>query len=144
TVVRDTLRTTRGCDSIYKVAAITIQNISPVTQAASYFGCNNNGKASSTDTSSTVVRDTLRTTRGCDSIYKVATITIQNISPVTQAASYFGCNSYVYNGTTYTSSTVVRDTLRTTRGCDSIYKVAAITIENISPVTQAASYFGCN
>src|SRR5207248_551133 len=136
------LRTTRGCDSIYKIAAITIQNISPVTQNSSYFGCNSYVYNGTTYTSSTTVRDTLRTTRGCDSIYKVAAITIQNISPVTQNSSYFGSNSYVYNGTTYTSSKALTNSLRTTRGCDSIYKIAAITIQNISPVTQNSSYFG--
>ena len=46
------------------------------------------------------------------------------------ASSLFGCNSIVYNGITYTSSTVKRDTTKSIGGCDSIYKVATIIVSS--------------
>ncbi len=138
TTVKDTLKTTLGCDSIYKVANITVQNIIATTQTQTLFGCNSVVYNSKTYTTSTTVKDTLRTTLGCDSIYKVANIAVQTISATTQTSNINGCNSVVYNGKTYTASTTVNDTLKTTLGCDSIYIVANITVTP-SPVISSVT-----
>ena len=50
-----------------------------------------------------------------------------------------GCGSVIYNGNTYTSSTIKHDTLKTTLGCDSIYRVANITVKEISASYHAAT-----
>ena len=66
-----------------------------------------------------------------------------------------GCGSVVYNGTTYTSSTIINDTIKSYQGCDSIYNIVTInittaltpsvslsstsTVANGSPVTFTAS-----
>jgi hypothetical protein len=110
------------------------------TQNLSFTGCNSYTYNGVTYTSSTIKRDTIRTSKGCDSIYKNATITVKTITPTVRNLSFSGCNSYEYSGTTYTSSTIKRDTIRTNQGCDSIYRVADITITTpVSPSNSISS-----
>ena len=143
-IVRDTLKSVQGCDSIYNVATITITPITPTTITSSLTGCNSVVYNGVTYTSSTIKRDTTKSVGGCDSLYKVATITITPIVAVTKPVSYASCSSVVYKAKTYTSSTVVRDTLKSVQGCDSIYNVATITITPITPTTITSSLSGCN
>lgn len=142
TVVHDTVRTAKGCDSIYNVVTITIAKITPVIKTATLTGCNSVVFLGKTYTASTTVKDTIRSVQGCDSIYNTETITITKITPVTKTTTYTGCNSVVYSGKTYTASTTIRDTVRSAGGCDSVYNVVAITIK-ITPVTKTATYAAC-
>ncbi|RYZ40707.1 MAG: gliding motility-associated C-terminal domain-containing protein, partial [Sphingobacteriales bacterium] len=47
---------------------------------------------------------------------------------VTHTVDTVGCQSVVYLGQTYTSSRVLRDTIRNGNGCDSVYNVTNITV----------------
>ena len=144
TIVKDTVRSYQGCDSIYNTATITITPITPVIKPVQFSGCNSVVYHGKTYTSSTIIKDTIRSYQGCDSIYDVATITIKPITPFTKSIKYSGCNSVVYNGKTYTISTVIRDTVRSYQGCDSIYNLTTITITPITPVIKPVEYSGCN
>ena len=144
TIVKDTIKSTLGCDSVYKTTTITVYNLVPVTNNVSLSGCNSIVYNGTTYTSSTVKRDTIRGAYGCDSIYKVATITVTKITASSQALQFSGCNKVVYNGITYTNSTIVKDTIKSIQGCDSIYKTATITVSKITPTTQNISFSGCN
>ena len=144
TVIRDTVRSYQGCDSIYNLTTITITPITPVIKPVEYSGCNSVVYHGKTYTATTIVKDTISSYQGCDSIYDVATISIKSITPATKSLKYIGCNSVTYNGTTYTSSTIVKDTVRSYQGCDSIYNVATITITPITPLTKSIKYTGCN
>ncbi|HEX8332367.1 MAG TPA: gliding motility-associated C-terminal domain-containing protein, partial [Segetibacter sp.] len=104
------------------------QTNTAVTQSSSLFGCKSVSYNGVTYTSSTVVRDTIRTSQNCDSIYRIANITVQNTTPITRTATVNGCDSVVFNSITYRTSTVIRDTLRTTIGCDSVYVVTNINV----------------
>ena len=53
-------------------------------------------------------------------------------NPVTKYSSLKGCYSVLYNGVTYTNSTVKTDTIKSVQGCDSIYNVISINIKNTS------------
>ncbi len=143
TVVRDTVKSYKGCDSIFNVVNITVNKITPVTSNLSYSGCNSVVYKTKTYTTSTLVRDTVKSFQGCDSIYNVVTITVNKITPATNNLSVSGCNSVVYNTKTYTSSTVVRDTIKSYQGCDSIYKVATITVNKITVTNTSQSFNGC-
>ncbi|MFY7965053.1 MAG: hypothetical protein ACOVO1_09170, partial [Chitinophagaceae bacterium] len=55
-------------------------------------------------------------------------ITINPLTPITKNTSASGCGSVVYKTITYTASTVLRDTVKSFQGCDSIYNVATITV----------------
>ena len=112
-----------------------------ITRNVSFTGCKAVVYKSITYTVSTIVRDTVRTVLGCDSIYNVATISVVPIVPVVNNTYYYGCDSVVYKSIKYYSSTVLRDTVRNSQGCDSIYNVANITITQpvVPTVTVTAS-----
>ena len=114
---------------MYNVTNIIVNKSNPVTTNYYLKGCNSVLFNNKTYTTSTIVRDTVRTSQGCDSIYNVTTININKITPVLNTLNLSGCNSYIYKNVTYTSSAVVKDTIRTSQGCDSIYTVANITVK---------------
>ena len=102
-----------------------------------YTGCSNVIYKGITYTSSTIVRDTVISAQGCDSVYNVATITITPIIAVTNNTSQSGCSSVIYNGVTYNSSTVITDTVKSVNSCDSVYNVVTITVT--TPITPSVS-----
>ena len=61
--------------------------------------------------------DTQLGSNGCDSISEI-NLNLSNSSVST--TTLFGCNSLDYDGQTYFSDTIVRDTFQTIGGCDSI------------------------
>lgn len=87
-----------------------------------------------------VYHDTLTTVALCDSFVH---LTLALISPVQVSDIITGCNAVVYNGNTYTSSTIVNDTIDSDLGCDSVYKNTVINIENLVPVLQKDTVSGC-
>ena len=90
-----------------------------------------------------IYRDTLRSANGCDTLIRIRVVETTTLFPVTRLCYYSGCNSFTYNGTTYTADTVVMDTLRSVYGCDSIYLKNIITIGNIVAITQTDSVRTC-
>jgi len=144
TVLNKTLKSYQGCDSVYVVVNIVVTPIVPVTQTTSLSGCNNVMYNGTNYTSSTVLNQTIKSYQGCDSIYKVVNIVVTPIVPVTQTSTFSGCNSVTYNGTTYNSSTVLNQTLKSVQGCDSVYLVTNINVTPIVAVTQATNFTGCN
>ena len=54
------------------------------------------------------------------------------------------CNAVVYKGISYTSSTVISDTVKSLQGCDSIYNVATITITPIIPAISSVDLNSCD
>ena len=127
----DTLKTSLGCDSLLRTTHLTILNITPTTVRDTLTGCNKVVFNGTTYTASTVIKDTVQTAFGCDSIYNIHNIIIK-INAVTQTNSFTSCSSIFYNGHNYTSSATVSDTIRNAAGCDSIYKVTNIIIQNNS------------
>jgi len=69
-------------------------------------------------------------TFGFDSVTISYTSSASGCNPVTKNTTINGCLSVLYNGITYTSSTVKTDTLKSTQGCDSIYNVVTINVKN--------------
>jgi alpha-tubulin suppressor-like RCC1 family protein len=51
----------------------------------------------------------------------------------------FGCNSLVYNGNTYSSSTIKIDTLKTSLGCDSVYRIINLIVKTSTSSTSNLS-----
>ena len=130
TVVRDTVKSYKGCDSVYNIANITVKVITPKTNTTNLSGCNSVTYKTKVYTTSTIVRDTVKSYQGCDSVYNIANITVKLITPTTNTTNLSGCNSVTYKTKVYTTSTIVRDTVRTTQGCDSIYSIIQISILN--------------
>jgi surface protein len=113
------------CDSLFTL----VLNV-PIatTNNFTHSGCNSVVYNENIYTSSTTIIDTLKSFEGCDSMYNVHSIVVKAISATTNNFTQSGCNSVVYNGNNYTSSTTVIDTLKSFEGCDSMYNVHTINI----------------
>ena len=68
---------------------------------------------------------------GCDSVATLI-LYVSVVAPTTDTIPIAGCGSVVYNGKTYTSNTVLHDTVRTSGGCDSLYTIITITLNSSS------------
>ena len=143
-LLRDTVIGYSGCDSIYNVATITVNKITPVTRNTNLTGCKSVVYNTKTYTTSTVISDTVKSFQGCDSIYNNVYIIVSNITPSSNTINLSGCYSIVYKTKTYTASTVLSDTTRSVYGCDSLYNTVNITVYKITPVTNTNTISGCN
>lgn len=81
------------------------------------------------------------TTIGCDSTVKLNLTVLQ---PTTATLSVTGCDLVSFNSRSYTSSQVLRDTLRYVYGCDSVYRTINITVHktNLLQVTRDTASCG--
>ncbi len=82
--------------------------------------------------------DTIPNAASCDSIITL-TLTINNST--SSSFSHTACNSYTFNGTTYTSSGVYVDTIPNAAACDSIITLT-LTINNST--SSSFSHTACN
>src|SRR5205085_12355490 len=98
-------------------------------------------------TSSIVVKDTVKSAApfNCDSIYNSHYINIRNITPVVKSDTVNSCGGYSYNGTLYTTSTLIKDTVKSAAPfrCDSIYNNHYINIKDITPVAKNDTINSC-
>lgn len=129
-----------GCDSITTLN-LTVQ--SPVVVAASVSGCGQAVFEGNTYAASQILKDTLNSVAGCDSAYRTITINVYPKNPVTTDKDTFGCGSLLFEGNTYTQSSVVTDTVFSVHGCDSIYKITHITIYPNDPAPLVIDTAGC-
>ena len=144
TIHTDTIKSIQGCDSVYSVATISVTKITPTTINVARSGCNSVLYNGITYKISTIHTDTIKSMQGCDSVYTVATITVTKITPITINVAKSGCNSVLYNGITYKTSTIHTDTIRSIQGCDSVYTVATITIFKITPTSSNLYLSNCD
>ena len=144
TVIKDTVKSIYGCDSIYIVINIAITKVTPINNPISLIGCNSVIYKNKTYTGSTAFIDTVKTGTGCDSIYNLVSITINKMNASVVTNNLSGCNSVLYNGVNYTGSTTFIDTVKSVSGCDSIYKVVNIAVTKLKPVTDSGYIHGCN
>lgn len=130
-----------NCDSITHLNLIVQQ----ATQVPiSVEGCSQVVFEGNTYLNNQVLHDTLLYTTGCDSIYRIITITVYPTAPVTISQDTAACGMLVFNGVTYTSDATVHDTLLTSHGCDSIYLVTHITIHSNTPLNLAIDTAACD
>lgn len=136
TVVRDTIRSVvTSCDSIFRIIQIQVQQ-GPVSfntaciKAGDTYAFNGNTYTTGGNYSALITRP-----GQCDS-----TARLYLVVAATNTRTISDCGQVVYNGTTYTSNSVVRDTIRSVvSGCDSVLNVANIDIKpkpaiSINPV----------
>ena len=117
----------------------------PTTYNTNLSGCNSVSFKNVTYNNSVVLRDTLKSAGGCDSAYNVTYITVYKVTTTSKNVNLSGCNSVLYNGKTYTTSTIIRDTVKSTQGgCDSIYNVTNIIVNKITAITNNINLSGCN
>lgn len=140
TSVKDTVKSSLGCDSIYHDVTITINK--PTSSTTNLSNCTSVTYQSNTYTTSTILKDTVKSSLDCDSIYHDVVITI--ISANTVINNIYDCKQVIYKGNTYTNSGIVRDTVRSfDGGCDSIYNIVNINIKPITPTNINISFTDC-
>jgi Secretion system C-terminal sorting domain len=114
----DTLQTVKGCDSIVTLTLSTTsgfkQSITTgICQGGSY---NLHGK---TLTTAGVYKDTVKTLQGCDSVITLTLLVYPNYTAARYDTICAGA-SYTFYGKTLTAAGIYPDTLKTSKGCDSI------------------------
>jgi CARDB/Secretion system C-terminal sorting domain len=145
TIVHDTIKSSLGCDSVYNVVTINVTTITPVNQVVKISGCNSVIYNATTYTNSTTLNQTLSSYQGCDSVYRTINITVHHLTPTTHTTNVSGCNSVIYNTITYTSSTILRDTIKSVvSNCDSIYNVVNIAVTIVNAASQTINVSGCD
>jgi gliding motility-associated-like protein len=137
-IYRDTLRYTNGCDSIYRIVDLAVQSASSsISNPAICAGQTYTLPWGTVVSTSGIYRDTLQYISGCDSLYRIITLTVQS-------ASTINLNPVICSGQTYTLpwGTVVnisgtyRDTLRyVNTGCDSTYRIINLTVQSATTTT---------
>jgi gliding motility-associated-like protein len=117
---RDTLTSSRGCDSIINLI-LTVNSVLRDTTRTTI--CTNqlpytwNGK---TITAAGTYRDTLTSSRGCDSIVNLILTVNSILRDTTRTTICTNQLPYTWSGKTITAAGTYRDTLTSSRGCDSI------------------------
>ncbi len=111
----------QGCDSIYELN-LTVNPTREIVQTATI--CQGEkyifkGKAL---TQSGIYYDSLQTMYGCDSVIKLV-LTVNPSYLYEKEAEICDNKSYLFQGRTLTQSGIYYDSLKTVKGCDSIYKL---------------------
>ncbi len=128
----DTLKNTRGCDSLITTLNLTIATTVKNSTTATI--CNGaaytlpSGKSVST---TGIYIDTIKALAGCDSLVTTVNLTIlKPIINTTTVSSCFGQTYTLPNGTKVNTAGVYSDTIRYTIGCDSLIRNVTVTVNS--------------
>ncbi|GEM_PF-1120500 len=123
----DSLLTTQGCDSVYRLTCMTsssyqFNHTATICQGRSYFWRGNSYSKTG------MYYDSLLTHHGCDSIYRLALMAYPSYYFQETAAICEG-ETYLWHGQQYQNSGVYGDSLVTIHGCDSSYRLTLTVYE---------------
>ncbi|MDB5228891.1 MAG: hypothetical protein JWN78_3084 [Bacteroidota bacterium] len=131
---KDTLQTSKGCDSII-TTNLTVNPVKTTTQSPVICQGENVTVGIHTYSSSGTFKDTLQTSKGCDSIV-TTNLTVNPVKTTTQSPVICQGESVTVGNHTYTSSGTFKDTLQTSKGCDSIV-TTNLTVNSVKTTTQS-------
>lgn len=120
------------CDNALTIPDSLIMNVYPnnsVTNTIDTVGCQSLVYKGKTYTSSTVLRDTIKNQKGCDSFYNITNITVYR-EPEIFTETVGDCDTVVFRGITYLEDATVIDTFKSQQGCDSFLHVYEIYVEH--------------
>jgi len=141
TTIIDTIRTSRNCDSVITTQQIIINTNKSrtintcIVSGSSYwfYGTSYNAPG--------IYTKTINNSNKCDSNI---TLNLQVILPNNfNKPKIIACQSYTYKGVTYTTSTNLRDTIKSLGGCDSIYQNTPLEIYTTT-VMPEIKIVGCD
>ncbi|WP_118975026.1 gliding motility-associated C-terminal domain-containing protein [Taibaiella koreensis] len=115
-----------GCDSTVTMT-LTISP-APGTQSIDTASCGVVNFEGHQYHSSITLNDTLKTVNHCDSLYRTIHITVYNNTPVQLHVDTTGCGTVVFEGITYTSSTMLHRMFTSVHGCDSLERTVTVTV----------------
>lgn len=136
-----TFQAANGCDSIVSLA---LQVIPPTITPTVVSGCGQVVYNGVTYFSSAYFVDTVLSVGGCDSVYQITNIIVDNVVPAYQIDTLAGCGSVTVGTTVFTSSTVLDDTLYSVGGCDSVYRLLSITVLPLPQLTTPDTIAICS
>jgi gliding motility-associated-like protein len=120
--------TPTGCDSVVTLG-LTVFPTDPITSSMDTTGCGAVIYKGITYYNVTTIIDTIINQNGCDSIYNVVNIIVYNNEPSFKLVEANGCKEVVFEGITYLHDTLLVDTFRNRRGCDSLIRHVQVYVE---------------
>ncbi|WP_146146660.1 gliding motility-associated C-terminal domain-containing protein [Taibaiella chishuiensis] len=130
-----------GCDS---VATLNLSVQVAANQSLTMSGCGKVVIRGNTYTQSQIVKDTIVSSIGCDSLYRTINVVVHPVNPTTIVKDTAGCGKVVFNGVTYTQSITLRDTVSNQFGCDSIYHIVHIIVYPNEPARVTNNVGDCD
>ncbi|MFA6060881.1 MAG: gliding motility-associated C-terminal domain-containing protein [Taibaiella sp.] len=138
-----------GCDST-TILNLTV-NPSPALIDVDTVGCGNVTFEGQTYYNTTILKDTLKTQYGCDSICRKINIVVHPSQIVHKTIDTFACSQLTFEGITYRESTTLNNHYTSIYGCDSLDRTVHISIEDFKlkliadlaePYTGEVIHFG--
>jgi gliding motility-associated-like protein len=138
-IYRDTLKTVNNCDSIF-ITNLTVRG--PLSIAQDLSICEGDFVRIGTKTynQTGIYRDTLKARNVCDSIV-TTNLTVVKAVLKTQNVAICPNSVYTLNGKNYTQAGVYRDTLKSVRGCDSVFVTTTLSL--IGPLSISSFIYIC-
>ncbi len=141
----DTLFYSSGCDSLYRTINLTVQ--SPQTQTIDTIICQGQSytlPSGIVAATTGVFNDTLYYSTGCDSLYTILNLTVQNTQTILITDTICAGQNYTLPwGVNVTTTGIYNDTLRyNATGCDSLYTIVDLTVQS-SAITIATNAVIC-
>lgn len=118
-----------NCDSTLKLNVFTYPNVSEET--INLRACNVVDFEGEAYFESVSFSDTLQNVAGCDSLIRHINIQVTSDAMIENIA-LTGCNEVVFEGRTYYQSANFTDTISNTEGCDSLWRIVDIQIDNFN------------
>jgi len=117
----DSLLTINGCDSVYTLE-LTVNPAYLFTEQAEICQEESYNWRGADYSSAGTFYDSLLTVNGCDSVYQLE-LTVNQTYEFTEQAEICDGETYTWRSDDYTESGIYYDSLLTTSGCDSVYKL---------------------
>ena len=136
----DTVPAVNGCDSVVTLNVVLLPSS---TSTLNIQICDGDSYTFDgiTYTNDVMVNDTLMAINGCDS---VVTLNLSVAATITNTINESICqnNTYVFGGNTYSSDTMVNDTLMSAAGCDSVVTLNLTVNPTYNVSTNTNACFG--
>jgi gliding motility-associated-like protein len=130
-IYSDTTRTSQGCDSLINSVTLSVQSVTFLNSTASICSGQSYTLPWGTVVNSTgIYRDTLRYASGCDSLYRIVNLIVQQPSSTIINAGICSGQTYTLpSGVVVSTAGIYADTLYYNSGCDSLYRTVNLSIQ---------------
>lgn len=139
----DTLQNIHGCDSILELQLTILPT--PINVYDTLTSCWTANYLGQTYNSSTTILDTFHfNSLGCDSAYRYRYLNVIPADTQNVFLNFEACNSFSFEGQTFTQSTQWVDTFSNIHSCDSLYRHVNIVIHNVNLVVKDTLIISCD